>query len=288
MVKLAESDIQTREVLDWKGVHLFHFPGSSCSQKVRVFLNLKGIPWDSHIVDLGSFENMGERYLGINPRGLVPTLIIDGEVHIESNDIIALLEERFPEPKLIPAGREGEVEELLRHENDLHLDLRTITFRFIHDHKDGPPKSAEALDSYRNNGTGTVQGEPDDHKVRELDFWDTAARDGITDEAARRSAGRFRDAIDKLDATLANSSYLLGDEISVLDVAWFIYINRLVRAAYPLAALHPNVEKWFQPMRTRPEFASETQVAPKVQASVEAHLSRQKESHTTLCDVAGF
>ncbi|MDA0239054.1 MAG: glutathione S-transferase N-terminal domain-containing protein, partial [Proteobacteria bacterium] len=115
MVKLADSDIQTREVLDWKGVHLFHFYGSSCSQKTRIFLNLKGIPWESHLIDMGNYENMGAWYLGINPRGLVPTLVIDGEVHIESNDIIALLDERFPAPKLIPAGRESEVDDLLRH-----------------------------------------------------------------------------------------------------------------------------------------------------------------------------
>jgi len=43
MVQLVESDIKTREVLDWKGVHVLHFMGSSCSQKLRVFLNLKGI-----------------------------------------------------------------------------------------------------------------------------------------------------------------------------------------------------------------------------------------------------
>jgi len=38
-------------------------------------------------------ENFTDWYLGINPRGLVPTLVADGEVHIESNDIITLLEE---------------------------------------------------------------------------------------------------------------------------------------------------------------------------------------------------
>jgi len=46
MVQLLDSDIKTREVLDWKGVHLIHYMGSSCSQKVRIFLNLKGIDWE--------------------------------------------------------------------------------------------------------------------------------------------------------------------------------------------------------------------------------------------------
>ncbi|MYF08369.1 MAG: hypothetical protein F4233_10880, partial [Rhodospirillaceae bacterium] len=130
MVRLLETDVRTRDVLGWKGVHLFHFHSSSCSQKTRIVLNLKGVDWQAHPIDLPGGENLSERYLGINPRGLVPTLVIDGEIHIESNDIVSLIDRRFPVPRLIPEGREAEMAELLRHEDDLHLDLRTITFRY--------------------------------------------------------------------------------------------------------------------------------------------------------------
>ena len=118
MVQLVETDIKTREVLDWKGVHVLHFIGSSCSQKLRVFLNLKGIPWESHPIDLPGNENFKPWFLGINPRGLVPVLVDDGAVHIESNDIIAHLEQKFPVPRLIPAGHENEIAALLKHEDD--------------------------------------------------------------------------------------------------------------------------------------------------------------------------
>ena len=131
MVQLVESDIKTREVLDWKGVHVLHFMGSSCSQKLRVFLNLKGIPWESHHVDLMANENFRPWFLGINPRGLVPVLVHDGAVHIESNDIIAYLEKIFPQPRLVPEGHENEVGALLKHEGDLHFDLRRLSFRFV-------------------------------------------------------------------------------------------------------------------------------------------------------------
>ena len=113
MVQLVDSDIRTREVLGWQGAHVLHFIGSSCSQKLRVFLNLKKIQWQSHPIDLPSNENMQPWFLGINPRGLVPVLVHDGAVHIESNDIIQYLEERFPTPRLIPAGHENEVAALL-------------------------------------------------------------------------------------------------------------------------------------------------------------------------------
>ena len=72
MVQLVDNDIRTREVLGWQGVHVLHCMGSSCSQKFRVFLSLKKIPWQSHPIDLPSNENVQPRFLGINPRGLVP------------------------------------------------------------------------------------------------------------------------------------------------------------------------------------------------------------------------
>jgi hypothetical protein len=43
MVQLIDSDIRTREVLAWRGLNIFHGRMSSCSQKLRIFLNLKGM-----------------------------------------------------------------------------------------------------------------------------------------------------------------------------------------------------------------------------------------------------
>jgi hypothetical protein len=60
MVQLLDSDIKTREVLGWKGVNVLHHPMSSCSQKLRIFLNIKRIKWTSHVVDLFTNENFGE------------------------------------------------------------------------------------------------------------------------------------------------------------------------------------------------------------------------------------
>src|SRR6202167_2250140 len=226
MVQLADGDIKTREVLGWKGVHVLHFSGSSCSQKLRVFLNLKNIPWESHPVDLPSNENFQPWFLGINPRGLVPVLVHDGAVHIESNDIIQYLEKTFP------AGHEDKVAVLLKHEDDLHLDLRTLSFRFVFA-PPGPPKPAAALESYIANGAGTVQGEEDHEKQIQIEFWQRAAKEGFTDERARASALRFRAEFDALDKTLARQPYLLGENLSVLDIAWLIYENRLALAGYP-------------------------------------------------------
>ena len=287
MVQLVDSDIKTREVLGWKGVHILHFIGSSCSQKLRIFLNLKGIPWESHPIDLPGNENFRPWFLGINPRGLVPVLVHDGAVHIESNDIIQYLEKKFPTPRLIPAGHENEVAALLKHEDDLHLDLRTLSFRFVFA-PPGPPKPAEALKSYAANGSGTVQGVSDRDKQVQIEFWERAAKEGFTDERARASAQKFRAEFDKLDRQLASAPYLMGDALSVLDIAWLIYAHRLSLAGYPLERLHPHVFAWKERLAARPEFAKEIGMLRHSKEQLEAAQHVQKQAGKTFEAVAGF
>ena len=131
MPRLLDIDIRTRAVLDWEGVHLLHMVLSYCSQKTRIFLNLKSVPWESHDVQQIPGGNWGEWFLRICPRGLVPVLVHDGTVHIESNDILVYVDQTFPGPKLIPPGKEGEIERLLKQEDDLNLDLRALTVRYM-------------------------------------------------------------------------------------------------------------------------------------------------------------
>jgi glutathione S-transferase len=287
MVQLVDGDIKTREVLGWRGVHVLHYMGSSCSQKLRVFLNLKGIDWQSHLVDLRANENFRPWFLGINPRGLVPVLVHDGAVHIESNDIIQYLEQTFPTPKLIPSGHENEVAALLKHEDDLHLDLRTLSFRFVFA-PPGPPKPAEALASYAANGSGTVQGLPDHEKTAQIAFWERTTKEGFTDQAARASAQKFRTEFDALDKRLAAQPYLMGDTLSVLDIAWFIYVNRLSLGGYPFARLHPNVLAWFDKLAARPEFAKEVAMPPEAKSHIEATRRAHVQAGKSLQAVAGF
>ena len=274
-------------MLGWKGVHVLHFMGSSCSQKLRVFLNLKGIPWESHPVDLPGNENFRPWFLGINPRGLVPVLVHDGAVHIESNDIITYLERAFPTPKLIPAGHENEVAALLRHEDDLHLDLRTLSFRFVFA-PPGPPKPAEALKSYAANGSGTVRGAADHDKQVQIEFWERAAREGFTDERARASAQKFRAEFDALDKQLARQPYLMGAALSVVDIAWLIYAHRLSLAGYPFKRLHPHVLAWKERLASRPEFAKEIEMLRHSKEQLEATRRAQEQAGKTLAAVAGF
>ena len=115
MVKLDAAQVKTKEVLGWTGLHLFHYKDSTCSRKVRTVLALKRLEYTGHHIELSTRENISEYYLGINPRGLVPCLVHDGAVIIESNDIVDYIEAAFPEPRLVDAaaGAAGEAEDRL-------------------------------------------------------------------------------------------------------------------------------------------------------------------------------
>ncbi len=287
MVQLLDEDIRTREVLDWKGLHLFHFRDSSCSQKTRIFCNLKGIAWESHHIDLRKNEQWDDWYLGINPRGLVPALVLDGEVHIESNDIISLLDRKFPENRLIPEAHEDRITELLKHEDDLHLDIRTLNFRFTQP-RGRTPRSKEQIRKFRNGGSGTVRGTTDIEKSRQVEFWQTVVDKGLTDDAVRGSVSRLRAALDQIDEQLAQAPWLLGEDLTILDIAWFIYVMKMVRCQYPLDKLHARVAVWYQSLLERPEFSAEIQWSDDYRQLVEENLQYQRETGTTLSDIAGL
>ena len=250
MAKLLDEEIRTREVLGWTGIHVFHAPMSSCSQKLRMFLAIKQ-PWTSHPIDVLHGENLTEYFLGINPRGLIPAIVIDGQVHIESNEIILMLEQRFPTPALIPRAGSQDIAALLRHEDELHLDLRTISFRFMV-RPSQPPRSLAELDAYGRDGPGTIAGEADTSKTREVAFWRQFHNGGISDEAACKSVARFGAAFTELDEQLRGQEFLLGDEITVLDLAWVVYLQRLLLCGYPIRRRYPRLWAWYARLSGRP------------------------------------
>jgi maleylacetoacetate isomerase len=72
--------------------------------RVRIGLNLKGLPYDYVGVDLVGGEARRAPYLGLNRQGLVPALETDDGVLTQSLAILEWLEETHPEPPLLPAA----------------------------------------------------------------------------------------------------------------------------------------------------------------------------------------
>lgn len=250
---LTDEQVTTSEVKSWKGLHLLHFASSSCSQKVRTLLREKGIQYVSHHVNLVKHEHATPWYLGINPRGVVPVLVHDGVVHVESNDILAYLDalpseahSYFPQT---PEER-AVVDASLAIENDLHFALREITMGFIFP-KRLAQKPDDVLAKYEQDGA------TDPARDKEIAWWRAFAASGITTDQARGAVRAHRDAFDSLEKRLEKNEWLIGDRISVLELAWFITMNRLRMGGYPLE-IHPKLFGLYNRLLARPAFALET------------------------------
>lgn len=84
-------------------LELYNTPHSTCSQKVRICIAEKGLEWTDHLLDLGKKDQLDPDYLKLNPNGVMPTLVHDGSVIIDSSAICEYIDEVFPDPPLVPA-----------------------------------------------------------------------------------------------------------------------------------------------------------------------------------------
>ena len=89
-------------------MQLFGYYRSTSSYRVRIALALKGLAFDNVPVNLLKGEQRSDVYLALNPQGRVPALGCDsGSMLVQSAAIIEYLEERYPQPPLLPAEAEA-------------------------------------------------------------------------------------------------------------------------------------------------------------------------------------
>ena len=81
-------------------LELYHANHSTCSQKVRLCLAEKGLDFEGHLINLATKEQLDPEYLKLNPNGVVPSLVHDGVVIMDSSVICEYLDEVFPENSL--------------------------------------------------------------------------------------------------------------------------------------------------------------------------------------------
>jgi glutathione S-transferase len=81
---------------------LYNAAHSTCSQKVRICLAEKDLPFADMRLDLGkSKDHLKPEYLKINPNGVVPTLVDDGDIITDSSVICEYLDEKYPSARLM-------------------------------------------------------------------------------------------------------------------------------------------------------------------------------------------
>ncbi|MGO8071642.1 maleylacetoacetate isomerase [Rhizobium leguminosarum] len=84
-------------------VVLYDYWRSSASYRVRIALNLLGVNYQTVPINLLDGAHKTPEYLALNPQGLVPTLVIDGNTLTQSLAIVEYLAETRPECGLLPS-----------------------------------------------------------------------------------------------------------------------------------------------------------------------------------------
>ena len=158
------------------------------------------------------------------------------------------------EPKLIPEGYKALTSELLKEEDDLHLDIRNISFRFLFGKL--ARKRPSSIKKFEDD-QGTIEGKRDSHKVKEVNFHNDFLKQGIHEDVLTQSITKFIKVYERLEEDLVNQEFLLGEEVSVLDIAWFIYTHRLTLAGYDFKKRHRAVYNWYLNLLGKEAFKKE-------------------------------
>jgi glutathione S-transferase len=232
-------------------LELYHHGSSACAAKVRFALAEKQLSWTSRYVDILQGEQFTPEFLAINPKAVVPVLVHDGAVIVESTVICEYVEEVFPQHPIYPSTplERAQVRVWTKAvDEELHPACSAITYVVSHRHtilRNGAGNFADFLARGANEGTA----------ARTLKWqW---IQQGLDAPGAADKIRLYDAYLHKMELALAGSDWLVGEQLTIADIAMAPYVNRL--AALAMERLWergrlPRVEGWFDRVRARPTF----------------------------------
>jgi glutathione S-transferase len=191
---------------------LYDFKSSPNCQRVKVVLEEKRIPYETVSIDLRKKEQKTAEYLKINPYGKVPALI-DGDTTLYESCIInEYLNEKYPDPPLMPADA-------------------------------GKRAKARILIDY-----GLAQMDAPYQKLRMELMKDEKEQDKAVVQNAK---AELKKLLQRFENEVADQSYLAG-EFSLVDAALIPRFTRLEGFGVLPDPSLPRLEKYLQRMKERP------------------------------------
>jgi glutathione S-transferase len=239
---------------------LYGFPGSLCSQKVRLALAEKHVPYVNRLVDIElRLENYEPWYLRLNSRGVVPTLVHGDRVVTDSARILRYVDEEFEGPSLIPEAAHGR--ERMEHwiEQQDRSKLRELSYASFKGalglllRRVSMPLRLSKLRRLR-DATPDLAGVYD-AKLEDVLRWRATTAD--TGEIARIRR-ELEAVLRRADEQLGETRYLAADSYSLADVAWTCVLARLkmmgLDESFWGAGRLARVEAYYEQLRLRPSF----------------------------------
>jgi len=200
---------------------LFHNDMSVCAQKVRMVLAAKEAQWEGEHLNLRAGDQHKPEFIALSPKALVPVLVHDDQVILESSVIVEYLEELFPEKPLFPASLAERAKVrwwLLGLDAGLHVHVAAISFclAFRYQVLEKYPDEAD-LKAFINNT-------PDPARLAALQDMIFNGKDSVRLKFAVLAYSKL---LSDMGKTLKESDYLVGNSMTAADVGYIPYLDRL-------------------------------------------------------------
>jgi glutathione S-transferase len=226
-------------------LELYHAGMTTCSRKARLGLKEKGVPYKSHYINLGKFEHHTPEYLKLNPNGIVPTLVHDGKVVIESGVINEYVDEVFPDQNpLRPA--------------DLHARAQMRVLCKIADEYALPATRVPTWTRTKQAQLKAMDDKEFEKVIQETPLIDHQIKmkalkaEGFSQKEFEESYGRMQYVYDRTEAPLANGPWLVGNQFTLADIALLPYVDAFRGPRPELMQTHPRTKEWFERCMARP------------------------------------
>lgn len=227
---------------------LYHGRTSVCSVKARLALAEKGVSFESRVLTLRG-DQFEPGYMKLNPNAVVPTLVHDAIVIIESTVIMRYVDEAFPGPALAPsdpaANAKVRIMEKLMDEY-VHNSCTTLTFATAN-RSHFARMTAEELEA-------ELAKSPD---PKRSDIKRQVVKHGLDAPVVVDALRHHGTLLDRIEAAMQQGPFLAGPAWSLADAAATPYVWRLDKLK--LARMwdrRPAVAAWYERIRQRPSFKS--------------------------------
>jgi glutathione S-transferase len=230
---------------------LYHYWSSVCSQKVRMCLAEKALPWESRHIDLFAFENYEPAYTALNPKAVVPTLDHDGNILIESNIILEYLEDTFPQQMpLRPDDSYARSRMRLWVYNSEELAHWNVN---VCSHN---PRHAKRMDRRYSKEEQMAAALRCPNPMIALRL-KRRVEVGVSADEENEAYAKLDYLLDQMEGALAGGPWLAGNMFTLADIAMAPMINRIEVLARPQMiseARRPRVADWWARIQARPGY----------------------------------